>query len=62
MTGKTYRYFKGSPLYPFGYGLSYSNFEYVKMSLKQTIIAGDSQQVYGHVTNTGLLDAYEVII
>jgi beta-glucosidase len=27
MAGRTYRYFKGDPLYPFGFGLSYSNFK-----------------------------------
>jgi len=31
MAGHTYRYFKGEPLYPFGYGLSYSSFKYVKV-------------------------------
>jgi beta-glucosidase len=37
MQGRTYRYFKDAPLYPFGFGLSYSNFKYsgLKFSSKQ---------------------------
>lgn len=31
MKNRTYRYFKGEPLYPFGYGLSYTNFKYGKL-------------------------------
>lgn len=34
--GRTYMYFKGEALYPFGYGLSYTDFEYGKMKLKKT--------------------------
>jgi beta-glucosidase len=33
MEGRTYRYFKGTPLYPFGYGLSYTSFEYKDLNL-----------------------------
>lgn len=36
MLGRTYRYFEGEPLYPFGYGLSYSRFEYSNLALSQT--------------------------
>jgi beta-glucosidase len=36
MKGRTYRYFKGEPLYSFGFGLSYSTFEYSGMSAKRT--------------------------
>jgi beta-glucosidase len=60
MTGKTYRYFKGSPLYPFGYGLSYTTFEYFKLTLTPTIAAGDDQYLYGQLINTGQFAAYEV--
>ncbi|XP_060568312.1 uncharacterized protein LOC132726918 isoform X1 [Ruditapes philippinarum] len=61
MTGKTYRYFKGSPLYPFGYGLSYTTFEYFKLTLTPTIAAGDDQYLYGQLINTGQFAAYEVV-
>src|SRR5690606_20649905 len=38
MAGRTYRYFTGEPLYPFGYGLSYSHFEYSNLTLDKTQI------------------------
>ncbi|XP_045198051.2 uncharacterized protein LOC123552447 [Mercenaria mercenaria] len=61
MTGRTYRYFRGTPLYPFGYGLSYSSFKYVKISVMPTITVGEDQHLFGQVTNTGLISAYEVV-
>ena len=36
MKGRTYRYFTGTPLYPFGFGLSYSSFAYADLSAKRT--------------------------
>ena len=60
MEGRTYRYFEGAPLYPFGYGLSYSKFQYLKVTLIPKIEAGDDQFLYGQVMNVGDVDAYEV--
>jgi beta-glucosidase len=53
MKGRTYRYFTGTPLYPFGYGLSYSKFAYSLLSLPQTVKAGQPLPVDVTVTNTG---------
>jgi beta-glucosidase len=62
MEGRTYRYFKGKPLYPFGYGLSYSKFSYSDLSLpKQTVNAGDPVAADVTVTNTGKVAGDEVV-
>ncbi|MDF2191265.1 beta-glucosidase [Paraflavitalea sp. CAU 1676] len=57
MKGRTYRYFKGKPLYEFGYGLSYTTFRYqqIKVTWKQTMT------VSATVTNTGNRDGEEVV-
>jgi beta-glucosidase len=62
MQGRTYRYFKGDPLYPFGFGLSYSNFKYdgLKLSSKQ-VRAGESVTVTVNVTNTSNRAGDEVV-
>ena len=61
MKGRTYRYFTGEPLWPFGYGLSYTTFKYSGLSLPKTPInAGDSLDVAVTVTNTGKLAGDEV--
>jgi beta-glucosidase len=52
MQGRTYRYFKGAPLYPFGFGLSYSKFKYANLRLSaKGINAGDSITVSAEVQN-----------
>jgi len=53
MQGRTYRYFAGTPLYPFGYGLSYSTFAYSGLTLPGTVQAGQPLPVDVTVTNTG---------
>ena len=61
MEGKTYRYFKGDPLYPFGHGLSYTKFEYDKLKLKKRVKAGQSVRVSVEVRNTGAVAGDEVV-
>jgi beta-glucosidase len=58
MTGHTYRYFKGEPLYPFGFGLSYSTFQYSDLSAKRTAKGAD---VRATVKNTSKVDGDEVV-
>jgi len=61
MKGKTYRYFKGQPLYEFGYGLSYSTFEYEFINVPETINTGENIRVAVDVKNTGKMDGDEVV-
>jgi len=62
MQGRTYRYFEGTPLYPFGYGLSYSTFSYSNLTLPQSdIAAGDPLNAEVTVTNTGKVAGDEVV-
>ncbi len=62
MQGRTYRYFKGEPLYPFGYGLSYTTFKYDNLQLDTTKIdANGSVNISVEVTNTGNFDGKEVV-
>ena len=61
MKGRTYRYFKGQPLWPFGYGLSYTTFKYSNLELPTAPInAGSPLDVAVTVTNTGKLAGDEV--
>jgi beta-glucosidase len=62
MKNRTYRYFEGQPLYPFGYGLSYSKFEYSNLKLSATKLkAGDPLVVEADVKNAGPRDGDEVV-
>ncbi len=62
MKGRTYKYFTGSPLYPFGYGLSYATFEYQNIRLsKQTAIESDSITATVDVKNTSTVVGTEVV-
>jgi beta-glucosidase len=60
MSGRTYRYFSGQPVYPFGYGLSYTKFAYgpVKVSSRAS---GNGYAVEADVTNTGARAGDEVV-
>jgi beta-glucosidase len=59
MAGRTYRYFKGKPLYPFGHGLSYTTFRYA--NLRATPAADGAMALTVNVTNTGARDGDEVV-
>ncbi|MDA3853643.1 MAG: glycoside hydrolase family 3 C-terminal domain-containing protein, partial [Bacteroidales bacterium] len=61
MTNRTYRYYKGIPLYSFGYGLSYTHFEYSNLNIPPHINAGDSLDVSVEVKNTGNRAGDEVV-
>jgi beta-glucosidase len=62
MAGRTYRYFGGEALYPFGHGLSFTTFQYGQPKLKTaSVAAGQAQRVEVEVTNTGQRDGDEVV-
>jgi len=62
MKGRTYRYFTAEPLYPFGYGLSYTNFEYSNLSFdKSSLGAKDDLTATVDVKNSGPMAADEVV-
>ncbi len=61
MNNRTYRYFKGEALYPFGYGLSYTTFAYkFNKPLKKTYTTTETINVTVDITNTGKLSGDEV--
>jgi beta-glucosidase len=60
--GRTYAYFQGEPLYPFGYGLSYTQFAYSHLRTSAGILAGDGTlTVSVDITNTGKRAGEEVV-
>ncbi len=62
MANRTYRYHTGEVLYPFGFGLSYSEFRYSKPKVSpQQWDASGTVKVSVDVTNTGSMDAEEVV-
>lgn len=61
MDGRTYRYFKGEPLYGFGYGLSYTKFEYGGMKMNKRVPAGQNLEVSIDVRNAGKVAGDEVV-
>ncbi len=62
MANRTYRYFTGKPLYPFGYGLSYTKFSYSNLHVPElAVAAGQPVGVDVTVTNAGQLAGDEVV-
>ena len=62
MANRTYRYFNDKPLYPFGYGLSYTTFKYSDLSVPmQAVAAGQPVSADVTVTNTGKVAGDEVV-
>lgn len=60
--GRTYIYFKEKPLYPFGYGLSYTRFNYSGTTLNDRVIErGDTLRVCFNLKNSGDMDGDEVV-
>ncbi|HTR78193.1 MAG TPA: glycoside hydrolase family 3 C-terminal domain-containing protein [Gemmatimonadaceae bacterium] len=61
MAGRTYRFFAGDVLYPFGYGLSYTTFAYSGLQVPARVHVGDSARVSVEVRNTGTRAGDEVV-
>jgi len=62
MVGRTYRYMEKEPLYPFGFGLSYTSFAYTNLKLSAVKIKkGETVKARFTVTNTGKLPGDEVV-
>lgn len=61
MKQRTYRFFTGEPLYPFGYGLSYTRFSYSQLKVPVQVKAGNPVAVSVNVENSGDRDGDEVV-
>jgi beta-glucosidase len=62
MAGRTYRYYTGDALFPFGFGLSFTTFRYDKVAPVSTpLAAGDTVHLEVPVANTGARDGDEVV-
>jgi beta-glucosidase len=62
MMGRTYKYMNEEPQYPFGFGLSYTKFEYDELQIEAAAIsAGEDLKLNFKLTNSGVCDAEEVI-
>ena len=61
ITTQTYRYFKGEALYPFGYGLSYTTFQYDNFKIGNSYKTGETIKLSVNVKNTGSVAGDEVV-
>jgi beta-glucosidase len=62
MDGRTYRYYRGEPLFVFGHGLSYSSFRYDDLRVAHEEVGRtDSVRLSVRVTNTGSVGSFEVV-
>jgi beta-glucosidase len=61
MSDRTYRYYKGEPLFPFGFGLSYTQFSYSNLYATSILKAGNNLTVRFSLTNTGDRAGDEVV-
>lgn len=61
MKGHTYRYFEGEPLYPFGFGLSYTEFKYSNLVIPNTLNQGEDVAISVDVRNAGKIAGGEVV-
>ncbi|WP_222707195.1 glycoside hydrolase family 3 protein [Pontibacter qinzhouensis] len=61
MEGRTYKYFKGQPLYGFGHGLSYTTFTYDQLKIPTSGKVNSPVTVSVRVTNSGKMDGEEVV-
>jgi beta-glucosidase len=60
--GRTYMYFEGDPLYPFGHGLSYTTFQFDQLKMTETKLRANQQtRISARVTNTGKRAGAEVV-
>tara|TARA_R110002096_G_scaffold436083_1_gene667045 strand:+ start:424 stop:3105 length:2682 start_codon:yes stop_codon:yes gene_type:complete len=61
MKNRTYKFFKGNPLFPFGHGLSYTTFTYKNLEVSKVITLNESIEIEVEVTNSGKFDGDEVV-
>ncbi|NQU88502.1 MAG: glycoside hydrolase family 3 C-terminal domain-containing protein, partial [Mariniphaga sp.] len=61
MEGRTYKYFRDEPLYPFGFGLSYTSFEYSDLVVPEKVNSGEPLTIKVKVKNTGDVAGEEVV-
>ena len=61
MENRTYKYFRGEPLFEFGHGLSYTSFAYSDLKISDSVRAGDDVKISVKVKNTGKMAGDEVV-